>query len=122
MIGGRILDTSALLQAAKGTPYMQALHDWFLFNPLNLTLPRKFKIAVESCPLDCAQGTINDIGLYAREHDPFAFFPMCAITRPSRITWFPSAGFQPIWRTAPSPITLSSFPTHKMMVATVLLV
>ena len=25
MIGGRILDTSALLQAAKGTPYMQAL-------------------------------------------------------------------------------------------------
>ena len=25
MIGGRILDTSALLQAARGTPYMQAL-------------------------------------------------------------------------------------------------
>ena len=25
MIGGRILDTSALLQAAQGTPYMQAL-------------------------------------------------------------------------------------------------
>jgi len=51
------------------TPYMQAIHDWFLFNPLNLTLPRKFKIALESCPLDCAQGTINDIGLYAREQD-----------------------------------------------------
>ena len=25
MIGGRILDTSALVQAARGTPYMQAL-------------------------------------------------------------------------------------------------
>lgn len=25
MIGGRILDTSALIQAARGTPYMQAL-------------------------------------------------------------------------------------------------
>ena len=25
MIGGRILDTSALLEAARGTPYMQAL-------------------------------------------------------------------------------------------------
>jgi hypothetical protein len=25
VIGGRILDTSALVQAARGTPYMQAL-------------------------------------------------------------------------------------------------
>ena len=48
------------------SPYMLAIHDFFLFNPLNLTLPRKFKIAVESCPLDCAQATINDIGLYAQ--------------------------------------------------------
>jgi sulfite reductase beta subunit-like hemoprotein len=47
------------------TPHALVIHDWFLFNPLNLTLPRKFKIAVESCPLDCAQGTINDIGVYA---------------------------------------------------------
>jgi sulfite reductase beta subunit-like hemoprotein len=51
------------------TPHALAIHDWFLFNPLNLTLPRKFKIAVESCSLDCAQGTINDIGLYARLQD-----------------------------------------------------
>ena len=51
------------------TPHAMAIHDWFLFNPLNLTLPRKFKIAVESCPLDCAQGTINDIGLYATTKD-----------------------------------------------------
>jgi sulfite reductase beta subunit-like hemoprotein len=46
-------------------PYCLAIHDYFLFNPLNLTLPRKFKIAVEGCPLDCAQVPINDIGLYA---------------------------------------------------------
>ncbi len=48
-------------------PYCLAIHDYFLFNPLNLTLPRKFKIAVEGCHLDCAQGPVNDIGLYAHE-------------------------------------------------------
>jgi sulfite reductase beta subunit-like hemoprotein len=48
-------------------PYAQAIHDYFLFNPLNLTLPRKFKIAVEGCSLDCAQAPVNDIGLYAKE-------------------------------------------------------
>ncbi len=46
-------------------PYAMAVHDYFLFNPLNLTLPRKFKIAVEGCPEDCAQVPVNDIGLYA---------------------------------------------------------
>jgi sulfite reductase beta subunit-like hemoprotein len=47
-------------------PYCMAIHDYFLFNPLNLTLPRKFKIAVEGCPDDCAQVPVNDIGLYAK--------------------------------------------------------
>ena len=47
-------------------PYCLAVHDYFLFNPLNLTLPRKFKIALEGCPLDCAQIPINDVGLYAK--------------------------------------------------------
>ena len=47
-------------------PYAQAVHDYFLFNPLNLTLPRKFKIAVEGCSLDCAQAPVNDIGAYAK--------------------------------------------------------
>jgi sulfite reductase beta subunit-like hemoprotein len=50
-------------------PYALALHEYFLFNPLNLTLPRKFKIAVEGCPEDCAQVPINDIGYYAKERD-----------------------------------------------------
>jgi sulfite reductase beta subunit-like hemoprotein len=50
-------------------PYTLAIHDYFLFNPLNLTLPRKFKIAVEGCARDCAQGPVNDIGLYAKVRD-----------------------------------------------------
>lgn len=50
-------------------PYALAIHEYFLFNPLNLTLPRKFKIAVEGCPEDCAQVPINDIGYYAKERD-----------------------------------------------------
>jgi len=50
-------------------PYCIAIHDYFLFNPLNLTLPRKFKIAVEGCEHDCAQAPVNDIGLYAKMHD-----------------------------------------------------
>src|SRR5205809_4449507 len=50
-------------------PYCLALHDYFLFNPLNLTLPRKFKIAIEGCERDCAQAPVNDIGLYAHERD-----------------------------------------------------
>jgi len=48
------------------SPYILAVHEYFLFNPLNLTLPRKFKIAVEGCPLDCAQVPVNDIGVYAK--------------------------------------------------------
>lgn len=51
------------------TPYVTAIHEYFLFNPLNLTLPRKFKIAVEGCPDDCAECPINDIALYAKVRD-----------------------------------------------------
>jgi sulfite reductase beta subunit-like hemoprotein len=49
------------------SPYTTAVHEYFLFNPLNLTLPRKFKIAVEGCSRDCAQAPVNDVGLYAKE-------------------------------------------------------
>ncbi|TMB52915.1 MAG: nitrite/sulfite reductase, partial [Deltaproteobacteria bacterium] len=51
------------------SPYCIALHEYFLFNPLNLTLPRKFKIAIEGCEHDCAQAPVNDIGLYAKVRD-----------------------------------------------------
>ncbi len=46
------------------TPYAQLVTDYFLFNPLNLTLPRKFKISFTNCERDCAQGPINDIAFY----------------------------------------------------------
>ena len=46
-------------------PYAQLINDYFLFNPLNLTLPRKFKISFSNCERDCAQGPINDLGFYA---------------------------------------------------------
>ena len=51
------------------SPYCIAIHEYFLFNPLNLTLPRKFKIAIEGCEHDCAQAPVNDIGLYAKTRD-----------------------------------------------------
>ena len=46
------------------TPYVFATNDYFLFHPLNLTLPRKFKIAFTSCADDCAQAPVNDIGFF----------------------------------------------------------
>jgi sulfite reductase beta subunit-like hemoprotein len=48
------------------TPYMYAVHEYFLFHPLNLTLPRKFKIAFASCAADCVQGPVNDIVFYPK--------------------------------------------------------
>ena len=39
MIGGRILDTSALLEAARGTPYMQALLYISHENLITLVIP-----------------------------------------------------------------------------------
>src|SRR5262245_6954423 len=60
------------------SPYCMAIHDYFLFNPLNLTLPRKFKIAVEGCGEDCAQVPVNDIGLYAKVRDGSRGFALWA--------------------------------------------
>jgi sulfite reductase beta subunit-like hemoprotein len=59
-------------------PYCMAVHDYFLFNPLNLTLPRKFKIGVEGCREDCAQVPVNDIGLYAKVQDGVRGFAVWA--------------------------------------------
>lgn len=46
-------------------PYARAISDYFVFHPLNLTLPRKFKIAVSGCRSDCALGSIHEIGAIA---------------------------------------------------------
>jgi len=60
------------------TPYLLATHDYFLFHPLNLTQPRKFKIAFSGCDTDCAQGPINDLAFFAHVRDGQAGFAVCA--------------------------------------------
>jgi len=51
------------------TPYLWAVHEYSLFHPLNLTLPRKFKIAFSSCAMDCVQAPVNDIAFYPKARD-----------------------------------------------------
>ncbi|MBI3781878.1 MAG: nitrite/sulfite reductase [Deltaproteobacteria bacterium] len=51
------------------TPYVFAAHEYFLFHPLNLTLPRKFKISFTSCAYDCVQAPINDIAYFPHQRD-----------------------------------------------------
>jgi sulfite reductase (NADPH) hemoprotein beta-component len=48
------------------TPYAEALTRYLLRQPISSTLPRKFKIAFEGCPVDHAVTAINDLGFYAR--------------------------------------------------------
>ncbi len=45
------------------TPYAKAVADHLLRNPLNQSLPRKFKIAFSGCKHDCALTPIHDVGL-----------------------------------------------------------
>ncbi len=47
------------------TPYAKTVALHLLRNPLNQSLPRKFKIAFSGCPHDCALTPIHDIGLLA---------------------------------------------------------
>ncbi len=47
-------------------PYAQALVEYFLRNPINQNLPRKFKIALEGCPTDHARVPIHDFGAVAK--------------------------------------------------------
>src|SRR5262249_29469511 len=49
-------------EAFDVTPYAEALTRYLLRHPLSSTLPRKFKIAFESCIEDHAVTAINDIG------------------------------------------------------------
>lgn len=47
------------------TPYAKTIAYHLLRNPLNQSLPRKFKIAFSGCAHDCALTPIHDIGLLA---------------------------------------------------------
>jgi sulfite reductase (ferredoxin) len=47
------------------TPYVIALTEFLLPDPLSYQLPRKYKIAFSGCPRDCSGATINDLGFVA---------------------------------------------------------
>src|SRR6266516_3297393 len=47
------------------TPYAEALTRHLLRHPLSSTLPRKFKIAFEGCPIDHIGSGINDLAFRA---------------------------------------------------------
>ncbi len=49
------------------TPHANAVAQHLLRNPLNQSLPRKFKIALSGCNHDCAMTPIHDVGLLARQ-------------------------------------------------------
>src|SRR5258708_4721203 len=46
------------------TPYAEAMTRYLLRQPISSSLPRKFKIAFEGCPVDHAVTAINDLGFY----------------------------------------------------------
>lgn len=48
------------------TPYAEIMTRYFLRHPLAASLPRKFKIAFEGCPVDHAVASIHDLGWFAR--------------------------------------------------------
>jgi sulfite reductase beta subunit-like hemoprotein len=52
-------------EAFDVTPYAEALTRYLLRHPLTSTLPRKFKIAFEGCPVDHIYTPINDLGFRA---------------------------------------------------------
>ena len=61
------------------TPYAKTVAFHLLRNPLNQSLPRKFKIAFSGCQRDCALTPIHDIGLLAvKREDGVIGFRMVA--------------------------------------------
>ena len=51
------------------TPYAKTVALHLLRNPLNQSLPRKFKIAFSGCRTDCALTPIHDVGLLAAKRE-----------------------------------------------------
>ena len=54
-------------EAFDVSPYVVALTEFLLPDPLSFRLPRKYKIALSGCPRDCAGATVNDLGLIAKK-------------------------------------------------------
>ncbi|HEX4883457.1 MAG TPA: nitrite/sulfite reductase [Casimicrobiaceae bacterium] len=49
--------------------HLQHAARYFLRNPLNQQMPRKFKISFSACESDCAQGLLHDLGVVATRRD-----------------------------------------------------
>jgi sulfite reductase (ferredoxin) len=55
----------------------RAVH-YFLRNPLNQQMPRKFKISFSGCESDCAQGMLHDLAVVATRRDGAPGFKLLA--------------------------------------------
>ena len=53
-------------EAFDVTPYVVAVTEFLLPDPLSYELPRKYKIAFSGCSRDCAGATVHDLGFVAR--------------------------------------------------------
>jgi sulfite reductase (ferredoxin) len=51
---------------------------YFLRNPLNQQMPRKFKVSFSACESDCAQGLLHDLGVVATVKDGAPGFKLLA--------------------------------------------
>ena len=51
------------------SPYVIALTESLLPDPLSYQLPRKYKLAFSGCSRDCAGATVNDLGFLAKLHN-----------------------------------------------------
>ncbi|HVF63896.1 MAG TPA: nitrite/sulfite reductase [Casimicrobiaceae bacterium] len=58
--------------------HLQHAARYFLRNPLNQQLPRKFKISFSGCESDCAQGLLHDLGIVATIRDGKRGFKLLA--------------------------------------------
>jgi sulfite reductase (ferredoxin) len=50
-------------------PYVSAVTERLLPDPLSYQLPRKYKLAFSGCPRDCAGATVNDLGFIAKTRE-----------------------------------------------------
>ena len=64
-VAGCHLAGACPLEVLDISAWAQATNDWFLRNPINQRLPRKFKINFSGCATDCGQAMFNDVGVIA---------------------------------------------------------
>ncbi|MEO6929712.1 MAG: nitrite/sulfite reductase, partial [Casimicrobiaceae bacterium] len=60
------------------TAHLDAAVHYFLRNPLNQQMPRKFKVSFSGCESDCAQGMVHDLGVIATRRGDVPGFKLVA--------------------------------------------